>query len=143
MKMKGIEGDTSVGGAGRYIFNLTRIISEDIIFNVDVDAESLVEMKTSGLRKEFSSDVESTIAAVRAFSATTISTAQANLTNLFRQGWGLRDNAKYSKESGSNKGEKKEDCICYNTYANRTKHNFFRSVWRSVATPMPTFSVSS
>ncbi|MFQ6642864.1 hypothetical protein Gotur_018767 [Gossypium turneri] len=47
MKMKGIEGDTS-------------------------------------LRKEFSSDVESTIAAVRAFSATTISTAQANLTNLFR-----------------------------------------------------------
>ncbi|TYH66338.1 hypothetical protein ES332_D06G115700v1 [Gossypium tomentosum] len=51
MKMKGIEGDTSVGGSGRYIFNLTRIISEDIIFYVDVDAESLVEMKTSGVTR--------------------------------------------------------------------------------------------
>ncbi|MFQ6665472.1 hypothetical protein Gotur_032192, partial [Gossypium turneri] len=36
------------------------------------------------LRKEFSSDVESTIAAVRALSATTVSTGQADLTNLFR-----------------------------------------------------------
>ncbi|MFQ6653564.1 hypothetical protein Gotur_024896, partial [Gossypium turneri] len=33
---------------------------------------------------EFSSDVESTIAAVRALSATTIYTRQADLTNLFR-----------------------------------------------------------
>lgn len=36
------------------------------------------------LRKEFSSDVESTIAAVRALSATTVSSGQADLTNLFR-----------------------------------------------------------
>ncbi|MBA0867320.1 hypothetical protein Goshw_029255 [Gossypium schwendimanii] len=122
MKMEGIEGDATVGGAGRYILNPTRINSEDIIFCVDVDAESLVEMKTAGvtrldsikqaillfvnsklsinpdhrfafatlsktaswLRKEFSSDVESTIAAVRALSATTVSTGQADLTNLFR-----------------------------------------------------------
>lgn len=120
--MEGIEGDATVGGAGRYILNPTRINSEDIIFCVDVDAESLVEMKTAGvtrldsikqamllfvnsklsinpdhrfafatlsktaswLRKEFSSDVESTIAAVRALSATTVSTGQADLTNLFR-----------------------------------------------------------
>ncbi|KAE8675809.1 putative protein phosphatase-2c [Hibiscus syriacus] len=36
------------------------------------------------LGKEFSSDVESTIAAVRALSATTVSSGQADLTNLFR-----------------------------------------------------------
>ncbi|MBA0622389.1 hypothetical protein Godav_007938, partial [Gossypium davidsonii] len=41
MKMEGIEGDATVGGAGRYILNPTRINSEDIIFCVDVDAESL------------------------------------------------------------------------------------------------------
>ncbi|MBA0842821.1 hypothetical protein Goarm_002625 [Gossypium armourianum] len=92
--MEEIKGDTSVGEAGRYILNLTRI-NED-----DVDTKSLVEMKTaritildsikqtillfvnsklsinpdhyfafatlsktaSWLRKEFGSDVESTIA---------------------------------------------------------------------------------
>ncbi|PPD86934.1 hypothetical protein GOBAR_DD16137 [Gossypium barbadense] len=118
MKMEGIEGDATVGGAGRYILNPTRINSEDIIFCVDVDAESLVEMKTAGVTRLdsikqamllfvnsklsinpdhrfafatlsktaswFSSDVESTIGAVRALSATTVSTGQADLTNLFR-----------------------------------------------------------
>ncbi|MBA0815334.1 hypothetical protein Gohar_021092 [Gossypium harknessii] len=101
MKMEEIKGDTSVGEAGRYILNLTRI-NED-----DVDTKSLVEMKTARitildsikqtillfvnsklsinpdhyfafatlsktaswvlfalLRKEFDSDVESTIAVV-------------------------------------------------------------------------------
>ncbi|XVE70953.1 hypothetical protein DITRI_Ditri10aG0111000 [Diplodiscus trichospermus] len=122
MKMEGIEGDASVGGAERYSLKPTRINNEDIMFCVDVDAESLVEMKTAGvtrldsikqaillfvnsklsinpdhrfafatlsksaswLRKDFSSDVESTIAAVRALSATTVSSGQADLTNLFR-----------------------------------------------------------
>ena len=36
------------------------------------------------LRKEFSNDVESAIAAVRALSATAASAGQADLTNLFR-----------------------------------------------------------
>lgn len=118
-----MEADASEGGgAGRYTLKPTRINNEDIIFCVDVDAESLVEMKTAGvtrldsirqaillfvnsklsmnpdhrfafatlsksaswLRKEFSSDVESTIAAVRALSATAVSSGQADLTNLFR-----------------------------------------------------------
>nr|KJB54725.1 hypothetical protein B456_009G046500 [Gossypium raimondii] len=51
MNMEGIEGDATVGGAGRYILNPTRINSEDIIFCVDVDAESLVEMKTAGVTR--------------------------------------------------------------------------------------------
>ncbi|XVF89117.1 hypothetical protein PTKIN_Ptkin19aG0104800 [Pterospermum kingtungense] len=124
MKMeRGFEGgDASEGGAGRYALKPTRINNEDIIFCVDVEAESLVEMKTAGLtrldsikqaillfvnsklsinpdhrfafatlsksaswlRKEFSSDVESAIAAVRALSATAVSSGQADLTNLFR-----------------------------------------------------------
>ncbi|OMP06357.1 hypothetical protein CCACVL1_01616 [Corchorus capsularis] len=120
--MEGIEGDASVGGAARYSLKPTRINNEDILFCVDVDPESLVEMKTAGvtrldsikqgillfvncklsinpdhrfafatlaksaswLRKEFSSDVEASIAAVRALSATTVSSGQADLTNLFR-----------------------------------------------------------
>ncbi|KAK8627628.1 hypothetical protein V6N13_135235 [Hibiscus sabdariffa] len=89
---------------------------------MDVDSESLVEMKTTRVNrldaikqaillfvnsklsinpdhrfsfatlskfaywhiKEFNSDVESTIAVVRALSATTISSSQLDLTNLFR-----------------------------------------------------------
>ncbi|KHG05122.1 putative ATP-dependent helicase IRC5 [Gossypium arboreum] len=37
------------------------------------------------------------------------------LYNLLKeeQDWASMDNAKYSKESGSNNGEKREDCICY------------------------------
>ncbi|KAG8486087.1 hypothetical protein CXB51_019436 [Gossypium anomalum] len=37
------------------------------------------------------------------------------LDNLLKEE-GSRDNAKYSEESGSNNGEKKEDCICYKVY---------------------------
>lgn len=36
------------GGASRYALKPTRINSEDILICVDVDAESMVEMKTTG-----------------------------------------------------------------------------------------------
>ncbi|KAL4380003.1 hypothetical protein GQ457_02G030360 [Hibiscus cannabinus] len=99
-----------------------RINSENILFCMDVDSESLVEMKTAGVNrldaikqaillfvnsklsinpdhrfafatlskftywhiKEFNSDVECTIAVVRALSATIVSSSQLDLTNLFR-----------------------------------------------------------
>lgn len=52
MKMEGLEADASEGGgAGRYTLKPTRINNEDIIFCVDVDAESLVEMKTAGVTR--------------------------------------------------------------------------------------------
>lgn len=44
--MEGIEGESS--GAGRFTLPPMRISNEDIIFCVDVDAESLVEMKSTG-----------------------------------------------------------------------------------------------
>lgn len=122
--MEGIEGESS--GAGRFTLPPMRISNEDIIFCVDVDAESLVEMKSTGfngkpitrldamkqaillfvnsklsinpdhrfafvtlaktaswLRKEFSSDIESTLTAVRGISATS-ACGQADLTHLFK-----------------------------------------------------------
>lgn len=44
--MEGIEGGSS--GTRRFTLPPTRISNEDIIFCVDVDAESLVEMKSTG-----------------------------------------------------------------------------------------------
>ncbi|XP_065848348.1 uncharacterized protein [Euphorbia lathyris] len=124
--MEIIEGGEGSGG-GRYSLKPTRINSEDILFCIDVDAESLVEMKTTGptgrpltrldsikqailmfinakltinpdhrfafatlaksaawLRKEFNSEVESAVATLRGLSATTSSSGQADLTQLFR-----------------------------------------------------------
>ncbi|GLT57229.1 hypothetical protein SLA2020_302170 [Shorea laevis] len=127
--MEGTEGTSSVAGGvggGRYMLKPARINNEDILFCIDVDAESLVEMKTPGangkpftrldaikqaillfihakltinpdhrfafatlsksvswLRKEFSSNVECGISALRMLS-TTSSSSQADLTNLFR-----------------------------------------------------------
>ncbi|XP_021907811.1 uncharacterized protein LOC110822110 [Carica papaya] len=46
--MEGIEGESTVAGTCRYTLKPTRINNEDIIFCVDVDSESLVEMKTTG-----------------------------------------------------------------------------------------------
>lgn len=40
---------TGVGGASRYALKAARISSEDILICVDVDAESTVEMKTTGI----------------------------------------------------------------------------------------------
>ncbi|KAK3438989.1 hypothetical protein EUGRSUZ_C03947 [Eucalyptus grandis] len=49
MMMEGVEGDAAaVAAAPRYVLNPARISSEDILFCVDVDAESLVEMKATG-----------------------------------------------------------------------------------------------
>ncbi|TXG61936.1 hypothetical protein EZV62_013299 [Acer yangbiense] len=122
--MEVAEGGSSVGG--RFTLPPRRINSEDILFCVDVDAESLVEMKSttvngrpltrlesirqaillfvntklsmnpdhrfafatlaktaSWLRKEFSSEVESAIAAVKDLSAT-VPCGQADLTHLFK-----------------------------------------------------------
>ncbi|XP_015884395.3 uncharacterized protein LOC107420052 [Ziziphus jujuba] len=122
--MEGMEGDRS--GGSRYTLRPSRISNEDILFCIDVDPESLVEMKISGpngrpltrldsikqsillfinakltinpehrfafatldksaswLRKEFSSEVESAIAAFRGLS-TTSSGGHADLTALFR-----------------------------------------------------------
>lgn len=45
-KMEGIEGERSEGS--RYALKPTRISNEDILLCVDVDAESLVEMKSTG-----------------------------------------------------------------------------------------------
>ncbi|XP_057431726.1 uncharacterized protein LOC130724503 [Lotus japonicus] len=114
-------------GSSRYTLQPSRICNEDILFCIDIDPQSLVEMKTatghngrpltrldsikqsillfvhskltinpdhrfafatlsntvSWLKKDFSSDVESTMAAMRGLSATNIST-QPDLTNLFR-----------------------------------------------------------
>ncbi|XP_031264949.1 uncharacterized protein LOC116123295 [Pistacia vera] len=123
-EMEGVEGSSSV--AGRFTLPPRRINNEDIIFCIDVDSESLVEMKSTGIngrpftrldsikqaillfvnaklsinpdhrfafatlaktaswhRKEFSSDVESAMAAVRGLSATS-SCGQADLTHLFK-----------------------------------------------------------
>ncbi|KAI4316550.1 hypothetical protein L6164_024524 [Bauhinia variegata] len=119
--MEGTVGE----GAGRYVLKAERKCNEDILFCIDVDAESLVEMKVTGyngqpitrldaikqaiilfvhaklticpehrfaftvlnkssswLRKEFSNDVESAIAAVQGLHVTS-SSSQADLTNLF------------------------------------------------------------
>ncbi|KAK6912791.1 hypothetical protein RJ641_022392 [Dillenia turbinata] len=111
----------------KYTLTPTRLLNEDILFCIDVDSESLVEMKAvsgpngrpvtrldsikqaimlfvnakltinpdhrfafsvlgksaSWLRKEFSSEVESAMAALRGLSADT-SYGQADLTHLFR-----------------------------------------------------------
>ncbi|KAL3746840.1 hypothetical protein ACJRO7_015738 [Eucalyptus globulus] len=48
MMMEGVEGDAAAAAAPRYVLNPARISSEDILFCVDVDAESLVEMKATG-----------------------------------------------------------------------------------------------
>jgi hypothetical protein len=124
----GSSSAASGGGAidGRYKLQASRISSEDILFCIDSDSESLVEMKATGpngrplirldaikqsillfinakltinpdhrfafatlsrsaawLKKEFSNDVESAIAALRGLSATS-SNGQADLTQLFR-----------------------------------------------------------
>ncbi|CAN1825201.1 BRISC and BRCA1-A complex member 1 [Linum perenne] len=114
------------GGGSRYTLKPSRLYSEDILFCVDVDSESTVEMKATGpngrpltrleaiqqaillfintklsinpdhrfafatlsksaswVRKEFSSEVDACIAAVRGISATS-SSGQADLTHLFR-----------------------------------------------------------
>ncbi|XP_061374972.1 uncharacterized protein LOC133317154 [Gastrolobium bilobum] len=124
--MEGIEGDRSRGEGSRYTLKPSRISNEDILFCIDVDPESLIEMKIVGqngrpltrldaikqaialfinakltinpehrfafaaltnsvswLRKEFSSETESAIAAIRGLSATSTS-SQPDLTNLFR-----------------------------------------------------------
>ncbi|OAY26831.1 uncharacterized protein LOC110603849 [Manihot esculenta] len=124
-EMETVEGGEG-SGRGRYALKPTRISCEDILFCMDVDTESLVEMKTTGpsgrpltrlecikqailffinaklsinpdhrfafatlaksaswLRKEFSSEVESAVAALRGLSATS-SCGQADLTHLFR-----------------------------------------------------------
>lgn len=47
-EMEGIEGESTVAGTCCYTLKPTRINNEDIIFCVDVDSESLVEMKTTG-----------------------------------------------------------------------------------------------
>ncbi|KAF5726174.1 hypothetical protein HS088_TW23G00915 [Tripterygium wilfordii] len=44
--MEGIEGQSS--GSARYTLKPARINNEDILFCVDVDAESMVEMKATG-----------------------------------------------------------------------------------------------
>ncbi|PKI34716.1 hypothetical protein CRG98_044894 [Punica granatum] len=122
--MEAVEGEGS--GPPRYTLNPTRICGEDILFCVDVDAESLMEMKATGangrpvtrldsikqaillfihsklsinpdhrfafatlsksaswLRKEFSSDVDSAMSALRSLSATSPS-GHADLTHLLR-----------------------------------------------------------
>nr|AFK40962.1 unknown [Medicago truncatula] len=122
--MEGIEGERS-----SYKLQPSRIDNEDILFCIDIDPQSMAELKgaTSGrpngrpftrldaikqaivlfvnakltinpqhrfafatlsdsvswLRKEFSSEVESTVAAMRRLSATT-SSSQPDLTTLFR-----------------------------------------------------------
>ncbi|KAA8521300.1 hypothetical protein F0562_011954 [Nyssa sinensis] len=123
--MEGVEGQSSTP-AGRYTLQPSRFSNEDILFCIDVDAESLVEMKVTGpggrpitrldsikqaillfvnaklainpdhrfaftvlgksaswLRKEFSSEVDSAVAAVRGLSADS-SSGHADLTHLFR-----------------------------------------------------------
>ncbi|XP_022142347.1 uncharacterized protein LOC111012487 [Momordica charantia] len=121
--MEAIEGDR---GRSRYSLKPSRISNEDILFCIDVDSESSIEIKTTGsngrpitrmdsikqaillfvhaklsinpehrfafttiaksaiwLKKEFSSDIPSTEAAVRGLSATS-SCSHADLTSLFR-----------------------------------------------------------
>ncbi|XP_054798834.1 uncharacterized protein LOC129303500 [Prosopis cineraria] len=123
--MEGIEGDSS-GRASKYVLESGPLRNEDILICVDVDPESLVELKATGsngrpltrldsikqaillfvnakltinpehrfafvtlgksaswLKKEFSNDVESAIAAMRGLLATS-SSSQPDLTNLFR-----------------------------------------------------------
>lgn len=41
-----VEGESS--GGSKYTLNPTRILNEDILICVDVDAESMVEMKSTG-----------------------------------------------------------------------------------------------
>ncbi|KAI4337119.1 hypothetical protein L6164_015571 [Bauhinia variegata] len=123
--MEGTKREGSVG-ASRYELKAERKCNEDILFCIDVDPESLVEVKATGhngqpitrldaikqaiilfvnakltispehrfafailhksavwLRKEFSNDVESAIAAVQGLSVTP-SSGQVDLTALFR-----------------------------------------------------------
>ncbi|CAI8599396.1 unnamed protein product [Vicia faba] len=129
--MEGIEGESSNQGSGssssKYTLQPSRINNEDILFCVDIDPQSMAEMKgatgpngrpltrldaikqaivlfvnakltinpqhrfafatlsssVSWLKKEFSSEVESTIAAMRGLTATR-SSSQPDLTTLFR-----------------------------------------------------------
>ncbi|XP_059642290.1 uncharacterized protein LOC132284225 [Cornus florida] len=123
--MERMEGKGSAP-PGRYALQASRFFNEDIMLCIDVDAESLVEMKVSGpagrpftrldsikqaillfinaklainpdhrfafaalgksaywLRKEFSSEVDSAVAALRGLAADS-SSGQADLTQLFR-----------------------------------------------------------
>ncbi|XP_075655222.1 uncharacterized protein LOC142625452 [Castanea sativa] len=120
-----VQGESS-DVSSKYTLNPSRICNEDILLCVDVDVESLVEMKSTGsngrpltrldsirqailmfihaklsinpdhrfafatlsksaslLRKEFSSEVESAVAAVMGLSATS-SCGPADLTSLFQ-----------------------------------------------------------
>lgn len=123
--MEAMEGDGN--GMNRYSLKASRICNEDILICVDVDPQSMVEMKgatgpngrpltrldsikqaiilfvnakltinpqhrfafatlsnsVSWLRKDFSSEIDSTIAAMRGLSPSS-SSAQPDLTNLFR-----------------------------------------------------------
>ncbi|KAJ7958332.1 BRISC and BRCA1-A complex member 1 [Quillaja saponaria] len=124
--MEVIDDDISAV-TSRYTLTPGRIGDEDILFCIDVDPDSLSEMKANGvngrpitrldsikqaillfvnakltinpehrfaftilgksaswLRKEFSSEVESAMVAVRGLSAATSSFGQADLTNLFK-----------------------------------------------------------
>ncbi|KAF7830483.1 BRISC and BRCA1-A complex member [Senna tora] len=123
--MERMEGESG-GEASRYVLQQERLSNEDILICVDVDPESLVELKATGsngrpltrldsikqaillfvnakltinpdhrfafailgksaswLKKEFSNDVESAMAAVRGLSATS-SSGPPDLTNLFK-----------------------------------------------------------
>lgn len=126
--MEGREGQssTAAGGGGRYTLPPSRLACEDILFCIDVDPESLVEMKNTSvtgrpftrlesikqaillfinakltinpdhrfaycalgkspfwLKKEFSSDADSAIAAFRGITVDS-SAGHADLTHLFK-----------------------------------------------------------
>ncbi|KAM7507553.1 hypothetical protein LguiA_018006 [Lonicera macranthoides] len=124
--MEGREGNNSAAARPRYTLQPCRFLNEDILFCIDVDPESLVEMKVTGpngrpvtrldsikqaillfvnsklsinsdhrfaflalgkstywLRKEFSSEVDSAVAALRGIKVDS-SSGHADLTQLFR-----------------------------------------------------------
>ncbi|KAF5797823.1 putative BRISC and BRCA1-A complex member 1, von Willebrand factor A-like domain superfamily [Helianthus annuus] len=125
--MDGREPQSSTAAAARYTLPPSRLASEDILFCIDVDPESLVEMKNTSvsgrpftrlesikqaillfinaklainpdhrfayfalgkspfwLKKEFSSDVDSALAAFRGITVDSSSAGHADLTHLFR-----------------------------------------------------------
>ncbi|KAK2388441.1 BRISC/BRCA1-A complex protein [Trifolium repens] len=121
--MEGVEVERSNNNNNNYSLQPLQIYNEDILFCIDIDPQSMLQMKTrtttltrleaikqaillfvnsklisnpnhrfafitlsdsvSWLRKEFSSEVESTVAAMRGLSATT-STTTPDLTTLFQ-----------------------------------------------------------
>ncbi|XP_021749678.1 uncharacterized protein LOC110715401 [Chenopodium quinoa] len=126
MEVQVVEGSGSGSGGAAYTLKANRYSNEDILFCIDVDTETLVEMKNTGpngrpitrldsikqsillfihakltinpnhrfafaslsnsaswVRKEFTSEVDSAIAAFRGLSVSS-SGGQADLTQLFR-----------------------------------------------------------